>query len=127
MGEKARPAVVVLVRALERRGAVQAAESLGKLRMDPTIFIPALDQFLRRRGRLASAEALGKFGKKAAWVAGDLIDALDDSRVRERVTITNALLQILPESVICQAINKREKNTNPSIFRFRAVAVCSGC
>jgi HEAT repeat protein len=147
MGEKARPAVPVLVRALRcETEAAEAAESLGKLQMEPSIVIPALDRCLgHRRSGLAAAVALGKYGKKAAWVAQDLIDALqdsyfqeyvqktaktigalDDSHFQERVAITNALLQILPEPVdlprvinLSQANNPREKNTNPSIFRSR--------
>jgi len=123
MGERARGAVPIIVKALggEHVG-VEAAEALGNLGLEPSVAIDALKNRVRDFRTpvgVASANALAKFGAKASWAAPELIDALTDSRIEIRVAATNALLKVMPEALATKQVgNVSVKNTNPGIFRY---------
>jgi HEAT repeat protein len=70
------------------------------------------------RGAVAAANALGKFGAKASWAVPEIMEAFIDNRLEVRTAATNAVLKIMPSALNTNSGPKEpNKNTNPGIFR----------
>jgi HEAT repeat protein len=106
LGTNARPALPALIRCVQDKDRVDvaqyAANSLGNLRLEPTLVVPALVAALRNTNSGARPDiiaALGKFGPDAASAVPALLPALADPWYTVRTRATNALLKIAPEAL----------------------------
>jgi HEAT repeat protein len=104
LGTNARPAVPILIGYLRATNmlAACAATSLGMLRQEPHLVVPALTQALhdpRPEIRCAAAHALEQFGDQARSAQPALLSLLNDTDDRTRYVATNALRNIAPKAL----------------------------
>jgi hypothetical protein len=78
----------------------RAAVTLGDLRLDPPVTVPALTACVQDKGawyNIYAAESLGRFGKGATSAVPALLEALSSTNRYLRMAATNALETIAPE------------------------------
>ena len=99
-GTNAHPAVPLLIRCLQEADlAVNAADQLGDLRLEPNISVPALVECTRSTNqilRMHAAESLGHFGEGGRVAVPALTALLHDPVADVRIKARNALWRIAP-------------------------------
>jgi HEAT repeat protein len=96
-------AVVLLIQCLadpREMEAGDAANALGRLRMEPDLVVPALTNCLSFSSlyvRCFAVRSLGRFGKEARPAVPSLVASLSDPDAAVREFSTNALQEIAPE------------------------------
>jgi hypothetical protein len=86
----------------DREMGPQTAVTLGNLKLQPTLVVPALARCLRSKNLLlpeSAAESLSEFGTNATVAVPDLIQALDSYDLFVRRAASNALAIIAPEAL----------------------------
>ena len=79
--------------------AAGAAITLGRLRLEPQLVVPALERNLSSTNlaiRNCSALALGEYGENAKSALPDLLLLLHDPIEKIRTTATNSITRIAP-------------------------------
>jgi HEAT repeats len=103
LGEAARPAVPLLIGHLQDPDVgVGAAATLGLLKMEPALVVPALGENLQNSNysaRCWAAMALRHFGGEARSAVPALLQTLRDTNFVVRQEVTNALLAIDPHAL----------------------------
>jgi len=105
LGSNGHPAVPILLNCLQERDAVMvmtAAESLGSLRLEAEIVVPALVRGLTNENyavRAYLAKAVSEFGKEARGAVPALLEALDDRDDWARKAAAAALEKIGSEEL----------------------------
>jgi hypothetical protein len=110
-GVRVRPVVEALVDSVgdtNTEFAVLAVESLGRMRVEPDIAVPALvraargipmDEYWGFLLRRSAIRALGEFGQQAKEAVPVLREMSMDERAEVRIEATRALFRIAPEQV----------------------------
>lgn len=106
LGTNARPAIPLLIQCLDDQEnetlVVRAIRSLGALKFEPSLVVPALTKCLTNKEtwfRREAAEALSNFGPAAASSVPFLYARFLDPNHDVREAATNALLKIAPETL----------------------------
>jgi len=110
MGSNASPALPALIGLLANANgsAASAAGTLGELKLEPQLVVPALTGCLRNvnpAARCWAAQGLRRFGEEARSATPALLIALNDPEIAVRHHASNAVRQIDPKALE-QALNR---------------------
>jgi hypothetical protein len=109
LATNARPAVPLLIQCLtNERTYCEACYSLGELKLEPDLVVPALTRAVQSSNfpwpispldRAMASTALSKFGPEASSAVPALLNLLTNSYFHTREQATNALLKIAPQAL----------------------------